>query len=113
MISEPLYTIAERLNEVLEKFNEKQVDMVKKTGISSAVLSRYFTGQRIPKQDKIGMIAQVYNIDPAWLMGFDVPMRKKLSSEQAQEDFELLDKWHRLNEAQKNIIKLTIDNFLN
>ena len=45
-------------------------------------MSEYIKGLYDPKQDKIYVMAQALNVDPVWLMGFDVPMEiedKKIS----------------------------------
>ncbi len=36
-----------------------------------SALSNYLNGDRVPRQDKIAMIADAFGIDPAWLMGYD------------------------------------------
>lgn len=105
-------SISSRIRELLAETGDSQVDMCRKTGIQKSALSNYLSGTRIPRQDKISAISNAYNVNPAWLLGYEVQKQKELSSSQAIEDFELLDKWHRLNESQKNVIKLTIDNFL-
>lgn len=64
----------ERLNELIEFFKIKQVDVSKKTGIPKSALSMYFNGQRQPRQDKLTIIADAYGVDEAWLMGYEVPM---------------------------------------
>lgn len=63
-----------RILELMDVLGLKQSDIVKKTNISKACISRYLAGDRTPKQDKIDIIAHAYNINPAWLMGYDVPM---------------------------------------
>ena len=42
--------------------------------MSSASLSQYVTGVRIPKSDRIYILSKALNVSPAWLMGYDVPM---------------------------------------
>lgn len=60
-----------RLVELMQIFGLKQQDIIKKTGISSSCLSSYINGKRKPKSDKIRLIANAYNVNPMWLMGFD------------------------------------------
>lgn len=64
----------ERLIELLSITGDTQSDMVKKTGIEKSAISNYIRGKRVPRQDKILMIANAYNVNPSWLMGLDVPM---------------------------------------
>ena len=63
-----------RLIEMLDYFHITQQDMAERTKINKSVLSLYFNGKRLPRQDKIGIIAEAYGVNPAWLMGYDAPM---------------------------------------
>lgn len=67
---------AERLNELLNYFNIRQTDLSRRTGIPKSAISMYLKGERSPRQDRISDIAEAYNVNEAWLMGYDVPMRK-------------------------------------
>lgn len=67
---------AERLKELLKYFDIKQNDLSKRTGIPKSAISMYIKGQRVPRQDRISDISEAYNVNEAWLMGYDVPMRK-------------------------------------
>jgi transcriptional regulator with XRE-family HTH domain len=82
--------IQDRLIELKDTFNLRQVDIVEKTGIDKVTISLYFSGNRVPKHENIMLIADAYNVDPAWLMGYDVPMiRNKIISDNEFSD--LLD----------------------
>ena len=65
---------SERLQEIISIRNIKQVEIIEKTGISKGALSSYLSGRYVPKQNNIYKLAQVLNVNPAWLMGLDVPM---------------------------------------
>ena len=65
---------AHRLNELLQITGDSQNDMAIKTKIPKSSISHYVNGMREPRQDKLSMIADAYNVNPAWLMGLDVPM---------------------------------------
>lgn len=67
---------AERLKELLKYFDIKQNDLSKRTGIPKSAISMYIKGRRVPRQDRISDISEAYNVNEAWLMGYDVPMRK-------------------------------------
>lgn len=71
----------ERLKELMNVYNLKQADICKKTGLDRSVISYYVNGKREPMQDNILLIANSYGIDPAWLMGMDVPMVKDVAAE--------------------------------
>lgn len=68
---------AKRLQELLDYYGISAAELSKSVGIAKSSISMWLSGQRTMRQDKIGIIAERYNIDPAWLMGYDVPMRRK------------------------------------
>ena len=71
----------ERLEEMMKELNIIPADIARKTGINKSTLSNYLSGKRKAVQDQLSKIADAYNIDPAWLMGYDVPMRMPASIE--------------------------------
>lgn len=62
------------MKEAMEIRNLKQADLVEKTGISKGALSSYISGKYAPKQTNTYLIARALEVDPTWLMGYDVPM---------------------------------------
>jgi repressor LexA len=52
----------------------KQADLVERTGIGKSSISTYIAGAYEPKQKNLHKIAAALDVDPAWLMGLDVPM---------------------------------------
>ena len=72
-ISEPCYI---RIKKALAVRNMKQSELCEKTKIPKSALSEYVSGAYEPKQDRLFLIAQALDVDPVWLMGFDVPMEK-------------------------------------
>lgn len=67
---------AKRLQELLDYLNISASEFSKITGIPKSSVSMYLSWQRQMKSDRIGDISEKFGIDPAWLMGKDVPMRK-------------------------------------
>lgn len=63
-----------RLAKALAIRGMKQSDLCEKTGIPKSAVSQYLGGLFAPKQDRLYIIADALNVDPVWLMGFDVPM---------------------------------------
>jgi transcriptional regulator with XRE-family HTH domain len=55
----------------------RQADLCEKTKIPKSAISQYISGAFEPKQDRVYLIAKALNVDPVWLMGYDVPMEKK------------------------------------
>ena len=63
-----------RFREALEFRHMTQTELHEKTGIGKGSISTYLRGTWKPKQDKVDLIAKALQVDPAWLMGYDVPM---------------------------------------
>lgn len=103
-----------RIKELMEYFGINQTELCKRTGLQKSALSNYLNGDREPRQNQISTIADPFNVNPAWLMGYDVPM---IMSQPAapvspsvapvqlrQDESELLDKYNLLNaEGMKEI----------
>ena len=68
---------SKRIRKALARRNMTQAELCTKTQISKSTLSEYLSGRYEPKQDKVFIISQALNVDPVWLMGYDVPMEKK------------------------------------
>ena len=66
-----------RIAKALSIRGMKQSELCEKTKIPKSAISQYISGAFLPKQDKIFIMAQALNVDPVWLMGYDVPMEKK------------------------------------
>lgn len=72
---------SERIVQALMATNMKQSDLCRKTGIPKSAMSQYIKGSFEPKQDRIYKIAEALGVSEAWLMGFDVPMKKTLGGD--------------------------------
>lgn len=81
---------AQRLRLLLEINNLRQVDLVNLTNIPKSAISNYLSGTRIPRQDRIDVIATKFNVSPAWLMGYDTPMRDIRVQQEEQENGQLI-----------------------
>ena len=90
-----------------------QTDLCKKTGIPKSAISMYVSGQRTPKQDRISDIAEAYGVNEAWLMGYDVEMKKEFSKEEGSKDSEFLYKFSLLNSRDKELILEIMDSMIN
>ena len=66
--------VSERLKYAMQLRNKKQVDLVRMTGIGKSSICTYISGEYEPKQTNTYKLASALNVNPAWLMGQDVPM---------------------------------------
>lgn len=70
----PKEPCAARLKKALSIRNMTQAELCQKTKIPKSALSEYIKGLYEPKQDRLLILSDALNVDPVWLMGFDVPM---------------------------------------
>lgn len=102
-----------RLIELMKITGDTQNDIARKSNIPKSSISHYVNGVREPRQDKLSRISDAYNINPAWLMGFDVPM--ELETKKINEEKEINVKALELYETYKNAtpqIRNAIDSLL-
>lgn len=98
-----------RLQKALSIRNMKQSELSEKTKIPKSAISHYLSGSFEPKQDRLFVIAQALNVDPVWLMGFDVPMEIKQNNspsniELSEGEKALLELFNRVPEEQQNLV---------
>ena len=73
----PKESCASRLRKALSARNMTQAELCQKTKIPKSALSEYLKGLYDPKQDRLLILSEALNVDPVWLMGFDIPMEKE------------------------------------
>ena len=66
-----------RFSELLEQSNENTHSLAKKLGLSPATISRYANGVMAPKLPTLYAMADIFDVNPIWLFGFDVPRAKQ------------------------------------
>lgn len=138
IIMSEIFTI--RLNQALSKRDMKPVDLANKSKLSKASISQYLNGVYVPKPTKLYLLAEALNVNPAWLMGHDVPMeydpkdleidadryenfskndKKDISSslnfliEQLNADSALMFDGEPLDDESKELLKSSLENSLN
>lgn len=110
-----------RLKQIMDNRNLKQVDILDMTKpycvkydvkMNKSDISQYVSGKVEPNQEKLFILAKALSVNEAWLMGFDVPMKKELSSSEAEGDIELIEKFSLLSERDKQLVMNMIDSML-
>lgn len=71
---------ASRLSQALEARGMKAADLSKKTKVAEGTISCYINGRYEAKQNRVQVFAEALNVNPAWLMGYDVPMEAERST---------------------------------
>lgn len=110
-----------RLKEIMNDRNLKQVDILEMTKpycikydvrMNKSDISQYVSGKVEPNQEKLFILAKALNVNEAWLMGFDVPLRKELSPVVAESDIELIEKYSLLSDRDKTLVMNMINSML-
>lgn len=83
-----------RIKEAMNDKGIKQIEIAKALNVSRSTISMYCSGKIEPKRDMIYKLANILSVNPAWLMGLDVP--KNIDNTISQDFFikNLLDKPH-------------------
>jgi transcriptional regulator with XRE-family HTH domain len=63
-----------RLQKALDAKGWKPVDLAKRIDVSESTISQYRSGYAEPKTDRLQKIADALSVNPAWLLGIEVPM---------------------------------------
>lgn len=105
--------VGERLKIAREKSNKTLEMAGNKVGVHKSTVLRWEKGEtekiKIPILDTL---AQFYNVNPTWLMGYDVPMERKISSEFIGEEVVQIPVYGKISAGQplemiENIIDYT------
>lgn len=95
-----------RISEMLTYFNCTQADIVSRTNLNKAIVSRYVSGKALPRAETLNTIAKAFNVNPLWLMGYKVSMFElPMSDEERTPNFDRLNMLNRkLTEEQRGKI---------
>ena len=85
------YTTAERLKQIMQERNMKQVDILefvlpvcKKYGLkmNKSDISQYVSGKVEPNQRKLVALAEALNVSETWLMGYEISEKELIDEEE-------------------------------
>lgn len=79
-------TQGERLQELMKKYQLNQTDFANKLGIPKSSVCMYTSNKRKLKQDRIKQISELFHVNEAWIMGYDVPMSTRVEFEPINND---------------------------
>ncbi len=102
-----------RLRRIMNERGISQSELSRLSGIPKSALSQYMSGLFRPKQDRTLALAKALAVDPAWLLGYDVPSdaAKKSGSgtKKSEEDFHILDAYKSLSPEERKLVSDYID----
>ena len=78
-------SFANRLSIAMKENNINQVELSEKTkkytkSISQSLINKYLKGKALARQDNIYKLCEILGVDEAWIMGYDVPMKRTPNS---------------------------------
>lgn len=62
---------AQRFSQLLDSSQENTHSLAKRLGLNPGTISRYANALMAPKVPTLYALAEIFNVDPLWLMGFD------------------------------------------
>lgn len=71
---------AKRLSLLLNETDENTYTLAKKLSLTPATISRYANGLMAPKVPTLYAMADIFDVNPLWLLGFDAPRAKQPES---------------------------------
>lgn len=71
------YKIKDRLNEALRLRGLSAAELASKSGLQRSSVSRYLSGENVPRSLAIGKMAEALDVSPAWLLGYDLTIDGK------------------------------------
>ena len=72
-----LYVIKERLIEAMKLRGMTATELASKSGLAKSSVSRYLSGENIPRSIAIGKMANALDVSPAWILGYNLTMDGK------------------------------------
>lgn len=92
------YETADRIRQLMEEKNWKQVDIFnnskpyqEKLGVKlgKSAISQYVNGVQAPDQRRLALLALTFNVSEAWLMGYDVPRERESTTKTGYSETDL------------------------
>lgn len=99
----------DRIRQIMDEYSINMTEFARRTGLGKAAVSNYLHGYREPKQDQVAKIAETFNVNPAWVLGYDVPRDLTATGKNTLEEQRLLSKFARLKEKDKIEVEKIID----
>ena len=110
MKEERIATFAERIKEYMNRYDVRPVDLANRFHVSRSTISQYMSGAVVPKRDRLVVIADALNIDPLWLMGYDVPPERQnvVTSDLTQDEARVISAYRNASEEIKAAVKAVL-----
>ena len=74
-MSEKVATFQERFNELLNSTTKSRSTIADEFHVAKQTISAWATGQSSPRTPVVSSLAEYFDVNLEWLVGYDVPMR--------------------------------------
>lgn len=74
-MEKPTCKLKDRLREAMRLADMKAIELSDLSGIPKSSISQYLSGYATPKSDRIYTMSRILNVNPVWLMGYNVPIK--------------------------------------
>ena len=92
---------AKRIQLALTNSNMKSQELSDRSGIGKSSISQYVNGSHAPGNVSAERMGKILNVNPLWLMGFDVPMERSNMNATKKESPEIITYYDQLNNTGK------------
>ena len=96
MLTNKVESCGKRIKKALSLRGMTQAELCRLLKIPKATLSQYVSDVYEPKEDRTRAIARVLNVDPLWILGYNVPMNADAPSLSDQDLTEAERAWLNL-----------------
>lgn len=101
-----------RIKQLRTEFGYTQADLAKKLKISDRAIGYYENGEREPDNKTLLTLAELFKVSVDYLLG-RTDIRNTTKTETDQEFIALYEGYKTLNDADKGILKATLDAIVN
>ena len=92
-MEKPTCKLKDRLREAMQLADMKAIELSDLSGIPKSSISQYLSGYATPKSDRIYTMSKILNVNPVWLMGYNVPIKEETNQPTTQS---LIDKYDNI-----------------
>ena len=96
----------ERIKKALRIRGKKNSDLAYFLKIDRGTITNYINDKYAPKTDRLNLMAQYLNVDPVWLLGYNVPMEshhEKIKKDDEKTEI-IISSLKELSDPQKQIV---------
>ena len=108
-----LNKFAERFSELIKNSSMDIITLAEKLGIKSkSTIYRYMNAEMAPKLSTVKYASEIFNVNPLWLMGYDVPKKRETLKLDNSSKYYLCPVYGKISAGQPNWAEECLDGYL-